>query len=679
MIDRNKPVSEPANSQQDFTRASAHLRDGSAQLATEVCDASLRRFPGDANMLCLSAKASLALQNFSAAQEKLEEAIRLFPDFSTAHETLGDTLLVQGRPGAARKAYEQAMRLDPTRSITHDKIDRARQMEASATTASERPEQENTPQRTMAFADEIARAVAQERGGDGQSAETAYRDILKRDPDHVEAARLLAGIAAGHKRYRDAAVFLRKALSNAPDYTRAWVDLANVQRELDQFEDAIDSAQQVLRLSPDKAESHMLYAGAIGSVGRHEDAIGVYERVLELAPDKAGALCSMAHHLKTVGRQADAVAAYRRCIAAKPDHAEAYWSLANLKTFRFADEEVSAMEALLAGTELADEARTQIHNALGLEFESRKDYTTAFANFEQCNLIRRKSETYDPVDIESTYTRVIEMFDADFFEKNAAVRETETTPIFIVGLPRSGSTLIEQILASHSLVDGTHELGDLQRVVQSTRRKNRRRDRFPETLSELGRDEWQEIGAEYLERTKVFRSGRAYFVDKNPNNFVFAGILKLAIPNAKIINAKRHPLDSCFGSYKQLFASGQPFSYDLTELGEYYLQYDRLINHWHTQLPGFVLDVQYEDVVADLESQVRRILQFCGLPFEASCLRFHETERAVKTASSEQVRQPIYASSVNLWRNYEPFLDTLVHILTPLLDKSRIANQIAKK
>ena len=636
-------------------------------MAVEVCEKSLGSFPGDANILCLSAKANLALQQFGESQSRAEEAIRLFPDFSAAHEVLGDSLLVQGRATAARKAYEQAMRLDPARSVTHDKIDRARKFEQQASLAGAKPSTKLAPRQRMAFAAEITRAIELDRDGDGQGAEAIYRDVLKKDPDHVEAARLLAGIAAGHKRFRDAEVFLLKVVENAPDYARAWVDIANVQRELNKFDAAIDSAAQAVRLAPEKAESHMLFASAIGMVGRHEEAAKICEDALELSPDKATVLCTMAHHLKTIGRQDDAVAAYRRSIAAKADHAEAYWSLANLKTFRFAEDEVQAMESLLEDGELPDESRTQIHNALGLEYESRKDYASAFSNFERGNILRRKSESYDPVDIESTYDRIIEMFDEKFFLQNAGVKTSKTTPIFVVGLPRSGSTLIEQILASHSQVEGTHELGDLQQVVQSARRKKRRRERFPETLAGFGADDWLAIGEEYLERTRIFRSDLPFFVDKNPNNFIFAGILKLAIPNAKIINAKRHPMDSCLGSYKQLFASGQPFSYDLTELGEYYLQYSRLIDHWHTVLPDFVLDVQYEEVVADLEPQVRRILDFCNLPFEEECLRFYETERAVKTASSEQVRQPIYSSSVNLWRNYEPFLETLVHILTPRL------------
>ena len=636
-------------------------------MALEVCEKSLRSFPGDANILCLAAKANLALRQFGKSQARAEEAIRLFPDFSTAHEILGDSLLVQGRATAARKAYEQAMRLDPARSVTHDKIDRARKLEQQASLAGAKSSIELAPRQKMAFAAEISRAIELDRDGDGQGAEAIYRDVLKKDPDHIEAARLLAGIAAGRKRFRDAEVFLLRVVSNAPDYARAWVDIANVQRELNKFDAAIDSATQVLRLAPEKAESHMLFASAIAMVGRHEEAVEVCKDALELSPDKASVFCIMAHHLKTIGRQDDAVAAYRRSIAAKADHAEAYWSLANLKTFRFTEDEVQAMQSLLEDSELPDESRTQIHNALGLEHESRKDYASAFSNFEQGNILRRKSESYDPVDIESTYDRIIEMFDPELFLQNAGVQPSKTTPIFVVGLPRSGSTLIEQILASHSQVEGTHELGDLQQVVQSARRRKRQRERFPETLAGLSKDEWLAIGEEYLERTRIFRSDLPFFVDKNPNNFIYVGILKLAIPNAKIINAKRHPLDSCLGSYKQLFASGQPFSYDLTELGEYYLQYSRLIDHWHTVLPDFVLDVQYEEVVADLEPQVRRILDFCDLPFEEECLRFFETERAVKTASSEQVRQPIYSSSVNLWRNYEPFLETLVHILTPRL------------
>mgnify|MGYP001823318386 CR=1 FL=1 len=367
----------------------------------------------------------------------------------------------------------------------------------------------------------------------------------------------------------------------------------------------------------------------------------------------------------------------RRAIAIKPDHAEAYWSLANLKTFRFDDAEIVAMESLLADDSLADESRSQLQNALGLHFEACEEYDRAFTHFEACNKYRRKLETYDPVDTEDTHSRIIATFTPEFLAQQTPAPASDITPILVVGLPRSGSTLIEQILASHSQVDGTHELSDLQRTVQSVRRSVHRRERFPEVLLKFAADDWHEIGRQYIARTKIHRGAAPFFVDKNPNNFVYTGLLRIALPNVKIIDARRHPLDSCFGSYKQLFASGQPFTYDMTELGEYYLQYQRLMDHWEETLPGFVLRVQYEEVVANLDAQVARLLDFCGLPFEDACLRFHETERAVKTASSEQVRRPLYSSSVNLWRNYEPHLDELVHILEPLLKSLPAADRPA--
>ncbi|MGH8222929.1 MAG: tetratricopeptide repeat-containing sulfotransferase family protein, partial [Woeseiaceae bacterium] len=641
------------------------LRAGNPEAAASACEDGLRRYPADANLLCLSARANLALRRFDQSRKHAEEAIRRFPDFAAAHDVYGDLLLAQGRAGMAVKAYEQALRLEPARPATLEKIDRARgSLERSSVRAA--GEAGRPGRRRMAFQEDILKAQAFMKDGEANKAEDIYRAVLKKDPDHVEAARLLAGIAVANERPKEAEVFLRRVVELAPDYTRAWVDLVNVLRDSGQHEEAIAAAGRVRELSPDTAESWMVYASAIGVAGRHEEAIEAYRNALAIAPDRAGAMCSMAHHLKTIGRSGDAVAQYRAAIAQKPDHSEAYWSLANLKTFRFEDSEVTAMHALMESEELPDESRVQLHNALGFAYEARGDYERAFHHFEQCNLIRRKSESYDPVDTESTHDRVIELFDEEFVSRPGAA-ESAVTPIFIVGMPRSGSTLIEQILASHSAVDGTHELGDLQNAVQAERRRSRSKDRFPEALAKCTAADWQRIGEDYLARTERHRRGAPYFIDKNPNNFIFTGLLKLAIPNARIITACRHPLDSCLGTFKQLFASGQPFSYDMTELGEYYLQYRRLMEHWHEVLPGFVLDVHYEEVVADFEAQLRRLLDFCGLPFEESCLRFHETERAVKTASSEQVRRPIYTSSLHRWRNYEPWLGELVHILEPVL------------
>ncbi len=505
-----RAISNKLNQRQAFNQAFSYLKSGDAKMCLTVCNVTLQRFPKDINLLCLCARANIALRLFEDAQKNLDKAMAIAPDFSIARETYGDLLTIQGKPDRAL--------------------------------------------------------------GQSNEAEDIYRSILKRDPNHVEAARLLARIAMDHERYQEAEIFLKHALKNAPDYARAWIDLVNAQKEQDKLDEATESALELLRITPDSPESHMMYAGVIGSAGRHEKAIIAYKQAIELSPEKPGAFSSMAHHLKTIGRQDEAIAAYRQSIVIKPDHTESYWSMANLKTFQFNNEEIDAMQALLLQEDLPDESRVHVYNALGHEYESRKDYQKAFENFSSCNQLRRKAESYDPVETETQHEKIIAIFDKKFCSQTAA-DASNISPIFIVGLPRSGSTLIEQILASHSQVEGTHELSDLPRTMQSARRKGSIKKSFPESVEHFDLQQWVEIGENYLNSTQKYRTDRPFFIDKTPNNFIFAGVLKLALPNAKIINARRHPLDSCFGSYKQLFASGQPFTYDLFELGEYYLEY----------------------------------------------------------------------------------------------------------
>ncbi len=666
----DKAISTKLSQQEAFKQAFSYLKSGDAKMCLTVCNVTLQRFPKDLNLLCLCARANIALRLFEDAKKRLDEAILIAPDFAIARDTYGDLLLIQGKPDRALKEYQNTLRLDPDRLRITEKIDRAKAMQIELRKLQQGAEEDRsaTPKPRMSFEDEMAQALEHQEADRNQEAEDIYRSILKRDPNHVEAARLLARIAMDHERYGEAEIFLTHALQNAPDYARAWVDLVNAQQQQDKYDEATKSALELLRITPDSPESHMMYAGVIGSAGRHEEAIMAYEKAIALEPEKPGAFSSMAHHLKTIGRQDKAIAAYRQSIAIKPDHTESYWSMANLKTFQFDNEEIDAMQALLLEKDLPDTSRVHVYNALGHEYESRKDYPKAFANFSACNQLRRKSESYDPVETENQHEKIIAIFNKKFLAQTAA-EVSEGSPIFIIGLPRSGSTLIEQILASHSQVEGTHELSDLPRTMQSARRKGSVHKSFPESIEHLGLEQWAEIGQDYLKSTQKYRTDRPFFVDKTPNNFIFAGVLKLALPNAKIINARRHPLDSCFGSYKQLFASGQPFTYDLFELGEYYSEYQHLMEHWHEVIPNFILDVHYEKVVNDLETEVKRMLDFCGLSFEENCLRFYETERAVKTASSEQVRQPLYSSSVNLWRNYENNLGDLIDILQPLLIK----------
>jgi len=476
----------------------------------------------------------------------------------------------------------------------------------------------------------------------------------------------MANIATHHRNYRDAEVFLKQAVETAPDFARAWLDLSVAQLDQEKLEEAIASAIQLVELSPGVAESELALGNALARADRADDAAQAYQRALDIAPGHAGAFSGLGQQLKTVGRQAEAIAIYRQSIESNPRNAEPWWSLANMKIFRFTDEDIEAMQSLLQEGVLDDQATVQLCNALGFANERRKDFDQAFTYFHRGNEKQREYEVYDPLETEVATDRQIAVFDQQFIQNCEGHGEADPSPIFIVGLPRSGSTLIEQILASHSQVEGTHELNDLAQTVQSIP-KAKRMERYPDNLPDLKPHLWSKFGKYYLQRTMKFRDRAPRFIDKNPNNFFYIGLIHLILPNAKIINARRGPMDSCFGSYKQLFARGQAFTYDLTEIGEYYIQYQRLMDHWHQVLPAKVLDVQYEDVVADLETQVRRILEYCELPFEQACLDFHQTERVVKTASSEQVRQPIYSSSVDLWKNYEEHLGELIEVLEPLL------------
>ncbi|MDG1485492.1 MAG: sulfotransferase [Porticoccaceae bacterium] len=638
-----------------------HLRQGEPQLASQLCDQGLTQHPNDANILCLNAQALIAVKNLQAAHANVTKALKTHPEFATAHEVYSDLLLLEGKFEQAISGYQHALKLAPDRSRINNKIERGQQLLQSLN-ANPQASRED-----MSFNEELAQAKQHHANEEPEKAEEIYRNILRKNPNHAEAMRLLASVATVHRKHEDAEILLLRAVSVSPKFARGWLDLAKTQLELGQYPEAVKSAESLVSLSPDIAESYVALANTQAQSNLTEQAIASYRHALEINRAHPGAFSGLAHQLKTVGRQQEAIDTHRQNIVINPTNSEPYWNLANLKTFRFEDSEVTKMEALLEDDSLEALSHVQLSNSLGLEYEGRKDYERAFSYFQRCNDLHRQSEKYDPIGHEVLIDMIQKIFSVEFLNEHQGLGLNDKSPILIVGLPRSGSTLIEQILASHSQVEGTHELSDLAQVVKDIKKGGPKGSHFPENLTKLPTQAWVNIGQQYIDRTLKYRSGSPRFIDKNPNNFIYAGLLKLVLPKAKIINARRHPLDSCFGSYKQLFASGQPFSYDLTELGEYYLQYQALMDHWHQVMPGAVLDVDYEMVVADLDTQVRRILDYCELPFEESCLRFHETDRAVRTASSEQVRQPIYASSVNLWKNYEPYIEELIEVLEPLL------------
>jgi Tfp pilus assembly protein PilF len=490
-------------------------------------------------------------------------------------------------------------------------------------------------------------------------AEPLLKRHLKADPFDVRAMRMLAELAGRIGRYKDAENLLRRAIELSPDFTAARANLAIVLYRQNRAAEAIAELDRVLEEDPDNPGHANLKAAALGRIGGFDEAIELYQQVLKEAPRHAKVWMSFGHMLKTVGRQAEGVAAYRQAIALTPELGEAWWSLANLKTVKFDAADIAAMEAELARDDIGDEDRFHLDFALGKAFEDQREAAQAFAHYDAGNALRRTKISYDADETQALVDRSIALFTPDFFAARAGAGSNAPDPIFILGMPRAGSTLVEQILSSHSQVEGTSELPDIPLLARQT----------GADLATLSAAQLRALGGEYLERTRIQRrTDRPLFIDKLPNNWAHLPFIHLILPNAKIIDARRHPLGCCFSNYKQHFARGQAFSYALDDLGRYYRDYVRLLAHVDTVLPGRVHRVLYEAMVDDTETEVRALLAACGLDFEPACLAFHETARAVRTASSEQVRQPIFRDGTEAWKPFEPWLAPLKIALGPVLD-----------
>jgi len=477
----------------------------------------------------------------------------------------------------------------------------------------------------------------------------------------VAAIRMLAELAARIGRLRDAENLLRRAVELAPGWTAAKANLALILGRTGRPAEAMELLEDVFALEPDEVGHWNLKAATLARLGDFEDAIGLYEEVLARTPRQARVWLSYGHMLKTVGRLAEGIDAYRRAIAVKPALGEAWWSLANLKTVKFTAADVAAMKQALANPDLADEDRFHLDFALGKAMHDAGRTDDAFRHYSAANALRLESQPYDRDKISRTVDRCIDLFTAEAFAERPGGCSAPD-PIFIVGMPRAGSTLMEQILASHSLVEGTSELPDIPALARKV-------GPYPRGMLKLSEERRRELGEAYLKQAGVQRrTDRPFFIDKLPNNWLFVPFIQLILPNARIIDARRHPLACCLSNFRQHFARGQPFTYSLDYVGAYYADYVRLMGQVDSALPGRVHRVIYERMVDDTESEIRALLAYCRLEFEPACLEFHKTERAVRTASSEQVRQPIYRDATDEWRAYEPHLEPLKRALGPVLD-----------
>jgi tetratricopeptide (TPR) repeat protein len=517
---------------------------------------------------------------------------------------------------------------------------------------------------------EIVTATAFFMDGDLEVAEPMVRAYLLQHGDHVEAMRLLARIGIARKVFDDAEILLAALLQLAPSYRTARREYAEVLIELHNYKEARNQLQQLFEEAPQDRFYKMLYASTAVGLGEQQRAVELYRELLQGTPEDADVHLSIAHGLKTLGQRDAAIAEYREAARCRPSFGDAYWSLANLKTYHFDDAELTRLQELEADTALTTVDRYHLSFALGKALEDRGEYAQSFRHYTLGNAAKRIESTYRPEIIEDNTRLQIQVCSDVFFAARRGWGAADPDPIFIVGLPRSGSTLIEQILASHSQVEGTQELANIQQIVANLRGRDPDpgNPRYPAIMAQLREDDYRQLGEKYIADTRVYRGGpdavpTAHFIDKMPNNFRHLGLIHLMLPNAKIIDARREPMACCFSNLKQLFAQGQEFTYSIEDIARYYRTYLQLMRHWDTVLAGKVLRVMHEDVVDDLEGNVHRLLEFCGLEFEPQCIDFHKTVRSVRTASSEQVRQPISREGLEQWKHYEPWLGPLKQAL----------------
>ena len=660
-----QPMPPPSRIEAEVLRARALVEKRQFAEALSVAQALLAEVPENRDVLYLVAVSQRYLGRIADALKTLARFAVLHPDYGRLYQEIGHCYRAVGEADAAVEAYQQAVARNHTLSASWSALrdlyrSRGRGVDADNAAAHVATLAKLPP--------EVVLATNLFVEGELYAAEQVIRRFLQTRGDDIEAMRLLAQIGIKLEILDDAEFLLESVLVFAPDYSAARLDYALVLAKRHKYARAIEEINKLLRVEPHNRAYRTVYANACSGLGRHDDALQVYRELLVDSPQAADMHLSIAHALKTLGRQPEAIESYRKAAAVRPSYGDAYWSLANLKTYRFTDDELARMRhhEAAAATSLID--RYHLCFALGKALEDRGEYAESFRCYERGNAFKKSESRYKAELIERNTSLQTQVCTGEFFAARQGFGCDRPDAIFIVGLPRAGSTLIEQILASHSQVEGTMELADIPRLVYQLqgREPDESNPRYPAVLTELGANQLQALGERYIKDTRMFRTGKPFFIDKMPNNFRHLGLIHLILPNAKIIDARREPMACCFSNFKQLFAAGQEFTYSFQDIGRYYRTYVELMEHWDAVLPRRVLRVQHEELVEDFEHNVRRILEFVGLDFEPACLEFYKTERSVRTASSEQVRRPIYKEGLDQWRNFEPWLGPLKEALGAL-------------
>jgi tetratricopeptide (TPR) repeat protein len=672
-MDSTDPRSPTPMPGSEADRIRALLRQGKYAETVAAGEALLAESADHRDVLLYVAVAQRYLGRTSEALNTLGTLERHHPHFSRLHEERGRCFVDTKQAPQAIEAFLQAVTINHSLpgswSMLAGLYRMTGQNGAAATAAGHAAALQKLPP-------EVVTATGLFVDGDLDAAESLVRAYLLQHGNHVEAMRLLAAIGIARKVYDDAELLLAAVLELAPGYRVARREYAGALTELHRYEEARRQLDILLEEEPDNRDFKTLYAFCCVGIGEHERAIELYRGLLEWAPEDVELHLSIAHALKTLGEREEAIESYRRAAHCRPDFGDAYWSLANLKTYRFTDEELSRMRAAESAPATGMIDRYHLNFALGKALEDRGEYEESFRRYERGNGLKRTESKYSPEIIENNTRQQIEHCTGELFASRRGWGAQNPDPIFIVGLPRSGSTLLEQILASHSQVEGTQELPNIQQIVHKLRGRERdmRNPRYPRILTQMSAEEVLQLGEHYLAATRAYRTGKPvipFFIDKMPNNFRHLGLIHLILPNAKIIDARREPMACCFSNLKQLFANGQEFTYSIEDIARYYRTYLELMRHWNRVLPGRVLRMVHEDVVDDLEGSVRRVLEYCGLEFEPQCVEFHKTQRSVRTASSEQVRRPLYREGLDQWKSFEPWLGPLEEALGDALDRWR--------
>ncbi|MBL4602236.1 MAG: sulfotransferase [Emcibacteraceae bacterium] len=650
------------------TKALEALQSDNPELTEQICRTYLSTHPTSVQHIRLLGHAFQNQNKLDEATKKFNLALSLAPKFAPLHVDLGSILTLQEKFEEAIPCFEQAIKLDKKLTAVQKKLGQALSAVGRGQEADEVYEEYFKVKPDVGL---VAQGVEHDRSGREQEAIDCFKKALRNNSDNVDAMRYLAiAYIKQDENLSDAEALLRRVVQIAPDFSLGWGDLGHVLVKGRNYMEAIEVYKKAIKILPDNFTAWIQLASAQATAGYPEESAKSYKKVLEINSEAPTALLGFGHVLKTLGDQPASLRAYREAVRQKPEFGEVYWSMANLKIFKFEDKEVQEMEKQLENSPLDDATEVHFRFALGKAFEDKKDYDKAWEYYHSGNELQRQLVEYDPVGNSERHKKTRSYFTSDRIKEAEGNGYPDEGPIFIVGLGRSGSTLIEQILASHSQVEGTEELSVLAKLSDTVGRFRPDNVRYPKALNEMRPQDWRGLGLDYLEGAKRYRmTDKPIFTDKLPNNYSFIGFIHLILPNAKIINARRHPIDSCLGNYKQLFGHGQNFTYDMFDMCEYYKEYSSLMDHWNDVLPGKVLDVHYEETVTDLEGQVAKILDHCGLPFEEQCVRFHETERAVKTASSEQVRQPIYTGGMGKWRKYEKHLEEWQEELEPIISR----------